>query len=121
MSPIGVRGTVAAANFDLKRAWRPGASHAAGPIGLDGCQTRCAGDARAVKALLLHHPECRFLVFDFKLVTGIDSSAAYSFAQIKRAAHDRGIQLVLVHLPPMAEKALRSSDFIRWRKTARGF
>jgi SulP family sulfate permease len=65
-----------------------------------------------VKALLLRHPECRFLVFDFKLVTGIDSSAAYSFAQIKRTTHDRGIKLVLVHLPSAAEKALRSSDFI---------
>ena len=65
-----------------------------------------------VKALLARHPECRFLVFDFKLVTGIDSSAAYSFAQIKRTAHDRGIKLVLVHLPPAAAKALRSSGFI---------
>jgi len=65
-----------------------------------------------VKALLQRHPECRFLVFDFKLVTGIDSSAAYSFAQIKRTAHDRGIKLVLVHLPAAAEKALRSSEFI---------
>jgi SulP family sulfate permease len=65
-----------------------------------------------VKALLERHPECRFLVFDFKLVTGIDSSAAYSFAQIKRTAQDRGIKLVLVHLPPAAEKALRSSEFI---------
>jgi SulP family sulfate permease len=65
-----------------------------------------------VKALLARHPECRFLVFDFKLVTGIDSSAAYSFAQIKREAHDRGVKLVLVHLPSAAEKALRSSEFI---------
>jgi sulfate permease, SulP family len=65
-----------------------------------------------VKALLARHPECRFLVFDFKLVTGIDSSAAYSFAQIKRAAHDRNIKLVLVHLPPAAAKGLRSSGFI---------
>ncbi|HEY3793736.1 MAG TPA: SulP family inorganic anion transporter [Bradyrhizobium sp.] len=65
-----------------------------------------------VKALLARHPECRFLVFDFKLVTGIDSSAAYSFAQIKRAAQDRGIKLVLVHLPKATEKALRSSEFI---------
>jgi SulP family sulfate permease len=65
-----------------------------------------------VKALLARHPECRFLVFDFKLVTGIDSSAAYSFAQIKRTAHDLGIKLVLVHLPSAAEKALRSSEFI---------
>src|SRR6202158_3499091 len=65
-----------------------------------------------VKALLARHPECRFLVFDFKLVTGIDSSAAYSFAQIKRAAHDRGVKLMLVPLPPAAENALRSSEFI---------
>jgi sulfate permease, SulP family len=65
-----------------------------------------------VKALLTRHPECRFLLFDFKLVTGIDSSAAYSFAQIKRAANDRGVTLVLVHLPTSAEKALRSSEFI---------
>jgi SulP family sulfate permease len=65
-----------------------------------------------VKALLARHPQCRYLVFDFKLVTGIDSSAAYSFAQIKRTAQDRGIKLVLVHLAPAAEKALRSSEFI---------
>ena len=65
-----------------------------------------------VKALLDRHPECRFLLFDFKQVTGIDSSAAYSFAQIKRAAHDRGVMLVLVHLQTAAEKALRSSEFI---------
>jgi SulP family sulfate permease len=65
-----------------------------------------------VKALLARHPECRFLLFDFKLVTGIDSSAAYSFAQIKRTAEDRGIELVLVHLPSAAEKALRSIDFV---------
>jgi len=65
-----------------------------------------------VKALLARHPECHFLIFDFKLITGIDSSAAYSFAQIKRTAHDLGIKLVLVHLPAAAEKALRSSEFI---------
>jgi SulP family sulfate permease len=65
-----------------------------------------------VKAVLARHPECRFLVFDFKLVTGIDSSATYSFAQIKRAALDLGIRPVLVHLSPAAEKALRSSGFI---------
>ncbi len=65
-----------------------------------------------VKELLAENPECRFLLFDFKLVTGIDSSAAYSFAQIKRAALERGIKLVLVHLPASTEKTLRSSDFI---------
>ena len=65
-----------------------------------------------VKTLLQRHPECRYLLFDFKLVTGIDSSAAYSFTQIKRAADERGVQLVLVHLAASAEKALRSSGFL---------
>jgi sulfate permease, SulP family len=65
-----------------------------------------------VKALLQRCPECRYLVFDFKLVTGIDSSAAYSFAQIKRSAHDLGVKLVLVHLSATPEKVLRSSEFI---------
>ena len=67
---------------------------------------------RHVKALLQRHPECRFLIFDFKLVTGIDSSAAYSFDQIKRTAQERGIKLVLVHLPTPAARALRASGFI---------
>ncbi|WP_339035969.1 SulP family inorganic anion transporter [Bradyrhizobium symbiodeficiens] len=65
-----------------------------------------------VKQLLQERPECRYLLFDFKLVTGVDSSAAYSFAQIKRSAHDLGVELILVHLPTAAEKVLRSSDFV---------
>ena len=65
-----------------------------------------------VKALLQRHSECRYLILDFKLVTGIDSSAAYSFAQIKRTALERNVRLILVHLPPAAEKVLRSSQFI---------
>lgn len=65
-----------------------------------------------VKQLLQERPECRYLLFDFKLVTGVDSSAAYSFAQIKRSAHDLGVELILVHLPAAAEKVLRSSDFV---------
>jgi SulP family sulfate permease len=65
-----------------------------------------------VKALLARHPQCRYLVFDFKQVTGIDSSATYSFAQIKRSADERDIKLLLVHLPAATEKALRSSGFV---------
>lgn len=65
-----------------------------------------------VKRLLQERPECRYLLFDFKLVTGVDSSAAYSFAQIKRSAADLGVELILVHLSAAAEKVLRSSDFI---------
>ncbi|MEH2473413.1 SulP family sulfate permease [Nitrobacteraceae bacterium AZCC 2161] len=65
-----------------------------------------------VKSLLRRNPECRYLVFDFKLVTGIDSSAAHSFAQIKRTAHERGIRLVLANLQTSAERNLRASQFI---------
>ncbi|MBC9878111.1 SLC26A/SulP transporter family protein [Bradyrhizobium sp. INPA01-394B] len=65
-----------------------------------------------VKRLLQERPECRYLLFDFKLVTGVDSSAAYSFAQIKRSAAELGVELILVHLSAAAEKVLRSSDFI---------
>ena len=65
-----------------------------------------------VKALLSDHPECRFLLFDFKLVTGVDSSAALSFAQIKRAALERGIKLVLCicRSPPRRRCARASSS-----------
>ena len=65
-----------------------------------------------VKTLLGHHPECRYLVFDFKLVTGIDSSAAYSFAQIRRSASGNDVKLVLVNLPRTTEKMLRSGEFL---------
>jgi SulP family sulfate permease len=65
-----------------------------------------------VKALLAEHPQCRFLVFDFRLVTGIDSSATHSFTQIRQAAGDVGAQLVLVELSPEIEKVFRSSRFI---------
>ena len=42
-----------------------------------------------VKALLAERSDCRFLLFDFRLVTGLDSSATYSFSQIKDAADRR--------------------------------
>lgn len=65
-----------------------------------------------VKALLRRHPECRYLVFDFRLVTGTDSSAAYSFAQIKRVASEHNVKLLLVNLLPATEKILRSGEFL---------
>jgi SulP family sulfate permease len=53
-----------------------------------------------VKALFAKWPDCRFLLFDFRLVTGIDSSATHSFTQIKQAADELGARLVLVNLSP---------------------
>ncbi len=65
-----------------------------------------------VKALLAREPSCRFLIFDFRLVTGIDSSATHSFAQIKQAAAASGAQIVLVNLTPELERAFRTARFI---------
>ena len=53
-----------------------------------------------VKSLFAARPDCRFLLFDFRLVTGIDSSAMHSFTQIKQAADELGARLVLVNLSP---------------------
>jgi SulP family sulfate permease len=55
------------------------------------------------------------LVFDFRLVTGIDSSAMHSFTQIKQLAGEIGAQIVLVNLTPELRRSfalLISSDDI---------
>jgi sulfate permease, SulP family len=65
-----------------------------------------------VKTLLARRPECRFLVFDFRLVTGVDSSATHSFTQIERVADEHGARLVLVHLTRELEKAFRAIRFV---------
>jgi sulfate permease, SulP family len=53
-----------------------------------------------IKALFERRPDCRFLVFDFRLVTGIDSSAMHSFDQIRQAADKVGARIMLVNLQP---------------------
>ena len=64
-----------------------------------------------VKGLLATADSCRFLVFDFRLVTGIDSSAIHSFTQIKRVAERTGAALVLVNLSEPLETAFRIAGF----------
>jgi SulP family sulfate permease len=65
-----------------------------------------------VRSLLTTQPDCHFLIFDFRLVTGIDSSATHSFAQIKLAAAASGAEIVLVNLTPELERAFRTAGFI---------
>ncbi len=65
-----------------------------------------------VKALFANQPDCRFLVFDFRLVTGIDSSAMHSFTQIKQVADEVGARLVLVNLSQELGNAFRTRGFI---------
>ena len=65
-----------------------------------------------VKGLLTNYGDCRFLVFDFRLVTGIDSSSTHSFTQIKQAADAAGARLVLVNLTREIEKEFRNAQLI---------
>lgn len=67
---------------------------------------------RQVKSLLAEQPACRFLLFDFRLVTGVDSSAMHSFTQIKQAADGARARLVLVNLPPDVAATFRSQAII---------
>jgi SulP family sulfate permease len=59
-----------------------------------------------VKALFERRSDCRFLLFDFRLVTGIDSSAMHSFDQIRQAADKIGAHLILVNLAPRMRRML---------------
>jgi SulP family sulfate permease len=61
-----------------------------------------------VKAVLRKQPNCRFLVFDFRLVTGVDSSAVHSFSQIRQAAAEVGARVVVVNLRPELARAFRA-------------
>ena len=65
-----------------------------------------------VKELLVSRPECRHLLFDFRLVTGIDSSATHSFTQIKQVVDQSGARLVLINLSPAMTGAFRAIGFL---------
>jgi SulP family sulfate permease len=43
-------------------------------------------------------PTLRFLLLDFRLVTGVDPSATLSFCKLKQLAQDQQVQLVFTHL-----------------------
>src|SRR5215471_7374934 len=63
-----------------------------------------------VKALLAKQ-KCRFLLFDFRLVTGIDSSATFSFTQIKQVADQCGARIIFTCLAREVENAFRATRF----------
>lgn len=60
----------------------------------------------------------RFVVFDFRLVTGVDSSAVALFDRIASLAKDNGLTLLLSNLKPVSEQQfeqliLRFDDTVR--------
>lgn len=65
-----------------------------------------------IKQLIIDQPTCRFLLFDFRLVTGIDSSATHSFNQIKLLAAKTGVTLVLVNMTTDIHHAFRIAGLL---------
>ena len=65
-----------------------------------------------VKVLLAKQPDCRFLVFDFRLVTGIDSSAMHSFARSSRPPLQAAPGWCWSALPPELERSFHTARLI---------
>jgi SulP family sulfate permease len=53
----------------------------------------------------------RFLVFDFKRVTGVDSSSVLSFIKISQLAETRGFMLLFIGLSKSIRRLLRKEGF----------
>ena len=51
-----------------------------------------------VKKFIFQNKECRYLIFDFKFIHGLDSSALHSFRQIKRITDEQGVRLLFSNL-----------------------
>jgi SulP family sulfate permease len=49
------------------------------------------------------HPP-RYLILDFRLVTGADSSAGFSFSKLMRLTESRGIKLILTHVSAQIQR-----------------
>jgi SulP family sulfate permease len=52
-------------------------------------------------------PPVRFLVLDFRLVNGFDSSAVLGFAKMKQLTEARGVTLVFTHLSPKMQRQMK--------------
>lgn len=65
-----------------------------------------------IKSLIAKKSNSRFLLFDFRLVTGIDSSAVHSFYQIKSLAAKNSASLVLVNMSDDVRKAFKMGGLL---------
>lgn len=59
-----------------------------------------------------NHPAIRFLILDFRLVAGLDSSAALSFIKMKQLAQKCSVTLVFTQLSPRVLSKLQKSGCI---------
>jgi len=56
-------------------------------------------------------PSLRFVVLDFHLVSGLDSSALHSFATMKEVAVTQAVTLVFTHLAPKLRQQLAAGGY----------
>ena len=54
--------------------------------------------------------EVRFVVLDFRLVSGLDASAVLSFAKLKQVATQKQVHLLFTHLSPEAMQLLQQGE-----------
>ncbi|MBD3886628.1 SLC26A/SulP transporter family protein [Phormidium tenue FACHB-886] len=57
-------------------------------------------------------PQIQFVILDFRLVSGLDSSAVLSFIKIRQLVQKHGVQLVLTHLHPTILQQLQQGGCI---------
>jgi sulfate permease, SulP family len=57
-------------------------------------------------------PQIQFVILDFRLVSGLDSSAVLSFIKIRQFLQKHEVQLVLTHLHPTILQQLQQGDCI---------
>lgn len=61
----------------------------------------------------IDHPttqEVRFVILDFRLVSGLDASAVLSFAKLKQVATQKQVHLLFTHLSPEAMQLLKQGE-----------
>lgn len=63
----------------------------------------------------------RYVVLDFRLVSGLDSSAVLSFVKMKQLADAMGLTLVLAHLSPTIREQLEKGGFGEESERLRAF
>jgi sulfate permease, SulP family len=57
--------------------------------------------------------QLRFVVFSFRLVTGLDSSAVLSFAKLKQIAQQQQFSLVFTHVSPSIQQQLAQGEILQ--------
>jgi SulP family sulfate permease len=64
------------------------------------------------RAQMRHDQPVRYVVLDFRLVSGIDSSAVFSFIKLRNFAEKNRVRLIFCALPPMTHDAFSAEGLL---------